>query len=65
MLIHAKTLDPYRSSNCYEISLQLVPTALQIAIEENVEFRQGLPRDYLSYMGIAHSEEVSYPSYPE
>lgn len=37
---------------------QLVPQAVQLAIEENVEFRRGLPRDYNRYMGIAHSEKV-------
>ena len=40
------------------VSFQLVPQALQIAIEEDVEFRQGLPRDYLNYMGIVHSDKV-------
>lgn len=37
----------------------MVPRALQIAIDEDVEFRRGLPREYSSYMGIAHSDMVS------
>lgn len=36
-----------------------MPRAIQVAIDEDVEFRKGLPRDYLSYMGIANSDEVS------
>lgn len=39
--------------------LQLVPAALQTAIAENVEFREGLPTDYLDYTGIVNSEDVS------
>ena len=44
-----------------EISLapfQLIPTALEIASQEDVEFRQSLPKDYLNYMGIAFSDLV-------
>lgn len=37
----------------------MVPRALQIAIDEDVEFRRGLPREYSSYMGIANSDMVS------
>jgi hypothetical protein len=36
-----------------------MPRALQVAIEEDVEFRKGLPRDYLNIMGIANSDVVS------
>ena len=39
-------------------SLQLVPRALQIATEEDLEFRQALPKDYLNYMGVAFSDKV-------
>ncbi|WAR18247.1 RIOX1-like protein [Mya arenaria] len=35
---------------------QLVPRALDIAIEEDLEFRQGLPIDYLNYMGLVNSD---------
>ncbi|MGH0148075.1 UNVERIFIED_CONTAM: hypothetical protein FKN15_020428 [Acipenser sinensis] len=37
--------------------LPQVSSPLQIAIEEDVEFRQGLPLDYLSYMGVQNSEK--------
>ena len=39
--------------------MQLLPAALDVAVAENPEFRSGLPRDYLQYTGIAHSESVS------
>jgi lysine-specific demethylase/histidyl-hydroxylase NO66 len=28
-------------------------------MEENIEFRRGLPADYLNFMGVAHSHESS------
>ena len=37
----------------------MVTSALQVAIEEDVEFRKGLPRNYLNYMGIVHSDAIS------
>lgn len=37
---------------------QVVPAALEIAMEEDVEFRQGLPLDYLTYMGVQNSDKV-------
>ena len=41
---------------------QLIPGALQIAFEEDREFRQGLPLNYLDFMGVANSELVRcYP----
>lgn len=36
----------------------MVPAALEIAMEEDVEFRQGLPLDYLTYMGVQNSDKV-------
>lgn len=38
----------------------MVPAALEIAMEEDVEFRQGLPVDYLTYMGVQNSDKVGY-----
>lgn len=35
-----------------------MPAAMQISMEEDVEFRRGLPLDYLQYMGVQHSEKV-------
>jgi hypothetical protein len=36
----------------------MVPQALAMAIEENVEFRKGLPTDYLNFMGIVNQDKV-------
>ena len=30
-----------------------------MAFEEDVEYRKALPRDYLGYMGVAFSDDVS------
>lgn len=37
---------------------QMLPAALEIAMEEDVEFRRGLPLDYLTYMGVQNSDLV-------
>ncbi|CAI5728392.1 unnamed protein product [Hyaloperonospora brassicae] len=34
----------------------LLPHALETAINTNVDLRRSLPRDYLSYMGVMHSD---------
>lgn len=36
----------------------LVPQALASALQMNQVLRRGLPRDYLDYMGVVHSDEV-------
>ncbi|KAJ8868367.1 hypothetical protein PR048_029883 [Dryococelus australis] len=36
---------------------QVIPAALKYALEEDVELRRGLPRDYLRYMGSVHSDQ--------
>ena len=43
---------------CWGITSQLVPAALGVAMEEDVEYRQGLPLDYLTYMGVQNSDKV-------
>lgn len=37
----------------------MIPRALELAIEDDVEFRQSLPLDYLNFLGVAHSDLVS------
>lgn len=44
-------------------SFQVVPVALEIAMEEDVEFRKGLPLDYLTYMGVQNSDKVDHQSF--
>ena len=38
---------------------QMLPAALEIAMEEDTEFRRGLPLDYLTYMGVQNSDKVN------
>jgi len=33
--------------------------ALSIAVEQDKQFRESLPTDYMNYMGIVHSANVS------
>ncbi|XP_075540098.1 bifunctional lysine-specific demethylase and histidyl-hydroxylase NO66-like [Dermacentor variabilis] len=40
-------------------SEQMIPQALQLAMEEDVEYRKSLPRGYLNYMGVANADVVS------
>lgn len=43
--------------NCFgDLLEKIMPAALQAAIEEDVAFREGLPLDYLDYMGVQNSE---------
>nr|KAG5711850.1 hypothetical protein BaRGS_026291 [Batillaria attramentaria] len=53
------TFSCYQRNTWGDLLERLVPRALQLAIEENVELRQGLPRDFLNYMGIVHSDKES------
>ncbi|XP_077409243.1 ribosomal oxygenase 1 isoform X2 [Vanacampus margaritifer] len=51
------TVSSYQKNSWGDLLQKLVPTALEIAMEEDVEFRQGLPLDYLSYMGVQNSDK--------
>ncbi|XP_075059814.1 ribosomal oxygenase 1 [Mixophyes fleayi] len=43
--------------NCWANLLgKLLPAALQIAAEEDIEFRKGLPLDYFDYMGVQNAD---------
>uniref|UniRef100_G3W9N5 Bifunctional lysine-specific demethylase and histidyl-hydroxylase n=1 Tax=Sarcophilus harrisii TaxID=9305 RepID=G3W9N5_SARHA len=50
------TLSTFQRNSWGDLLEPLLPAALQAAVEEDVEFRRGLPRDYLDYMGVQHSE---------
>lgn len=41
------------------VTFQVVTAAVRIAMEENIEFRKGLPHGYLNFMGVARSDESS------
>ncbi|XP_049612676.1 ribosomal oxygenase 1 isoform X1 [Syngnathus scovelli] len=51
------TVSSYQKNSWGDLLQKMVPTALEIAMEEDVEFRQGLPLDYLSYMGVQNSDK--------
>ncbi|KAL8610962.1 hypothetical protein ACOMHN_042578 [Nucella lapillus] len=53
------TFSCYQRNTWGDLLEKLVPQALAMAIEENVEFRRGLPRDYLNYLGIVHQDKES------
>jgi lysine-specific demethylase/histidyl-hydroxylase NO66 len=50
------TVSCYQLNSMGDLLEKLLPSALKIAMEEDVEFRQGLPTNYLHYMGVAHSD---------
>ncbi|XP_042246601.1 ribosomal oxygenase 1 [Thunnus thynnus] len=51
------TISSYQKNSWGDLLQKVVPAALEIAMEENVEFRQGLPLDYLTYMGVQNSDK--------
>ena len=55
--------DKLTQSTCEKSAFQMMPRALQIAFEEDIEFRKSLPKDYMNYMGVAFSDVVSRRSY--
>ena len=54
------TISCYQLNSWTDLLEKLLPAALAGASADNAEFREGLPRDYLSFMGVAHepSEEA-------
>jgi len=53
------TISSYQLNSWTDLLEKLVPAALVTAAAEDVEFREGLPRDYLGYMGVAHEDRES------
>uniref|UniRef100_A0A8C5G2P9 Bifunctional lysine-specific demethylase and histidyl-hydroxylase n=1 Tax=Gouania willdenowi TaxID=441366 RepID=A0A8C5G2P9_GOUWI len=51
------TISSYQKNSWGDLLHKLVPAALEIAIEEDVDFRRGLPLDYLTYMGVQNSDK--------
>ncbi|XP_072721789.1 ribosomal oxygenase 1 isoform X2 [Ciconia boyciana] len=52
------TVSSYQRNSWGDLLEKLLPAALQMAMEEDVEYRQGLPMDYLRYMGVTNSDAV-------
>ena len=53
------TLSVYQNTSWADFMEKLLPRALELAVEEDVEFRRGLPLDYLNHVGVIHSEQTS------
>ncbi|KAI4802219.1 hypothetical protein KUCAC02_020071 [Chaenocephalus aceratus] len=51
------TVSSFQKNSWGDLLHKVVPAALEIAMEEDVEFRQGLPLDYLTYMGVQNSDK--------
>lgn len=50
------TVSMYQKHSWADLFEKLVPAALQIAIEENIELRRGLPFDIYDNFGLVHSD---------
>eukprot|EP00079_Xenopus_tropicalis_P025774 XP_012819253.1 PREDICTED: bifunctional lysine-specific demethylase and histidyl-hydroxylase NO66 isoform X2 [Xenopus tropicalis] len=50
------TISSYQRNSWADLLEKVLPAALQVAVEEDVEFRKGLPLDYLEYMGVQHAD---------
>ena len=53
------TISAYQLNCWTDLLEKLLPAALTAASQEDVQFREGLPRDYLLNMGVAHEEMSS------
>ncbi|KAM3861032.1 ribosomal oxygenase 1 [Diretmus argenteus] len=51
------TVSSYQKNSWGDLLAKVVPAALEVALEEDVEYRQGLPLDYLTYMGVQNSDK--------
>jgi len=53
------TISCYQLNSWTDLLEKLLPAALATASAEDTTFREGLPRNYLSYMGVAHEDSAS------
>ncbi|KAM4043107.1 ribosomal oxygenase 1 isoform 1-T1 [Anomaloglossus baeobatrachus] len=52
------TVSSFQRNSWVDLLDRLLPAALQIAAEDDVQFRQGLPLDYLDYMGVQNTDSL-------
>ncbi|KAN0025020.1 hypothetical protein ACTFIV_009431 [Dictyostelium citrinum] len=52
------TVSTYLNNTWGDLIGKVLNRALEIANEECLEFREGLPRDYTQYLGVIHSDKV-------
>lgn len=50
------TLSCHQLNTYGDLLLKLLPAALETAIAQSVEFRRGLPIDYLNYTGVVNAD---------
>lgn len=50
------TISCHQLSSYGDLLEKMMPAALASAMEEDVDYRKGLPTDYLSYMGVCNSD---------
>ncbi|XP_076054844.1 bifunctional lysine-specific demethylase and histidyl-hydroxylase NO66 [Oratosquilla oratoria] len=53
------TLSTYQKTSWADYFERFLQQTLAVAVEEDVDFRKGLPFRYLSYMGVAHADQDS------
>jgi len=53
------TISAYQLNSWTDLLEKLLPAALAVASQQDVEFREGLPRDYLQHLGAVNSENES------
>ncbi|XP_047244298.1 ribosomal oxygenase 1 isoform X1 [Girardinichthys multiradiatus] len=51
------TISSYQKNSWGDLLQKVIPAALEVAMEEDVEFRRGLPLGYLTYMGVQNSDK--------
>ncbi|CAB1343079.1 unnamed protein product [Coregonus sp. 'balchen'] len=51
------TVSSYQKNSWGNLLAKVVPAALEMAMEDDVDFRRGLPVDYLTYMGVQNSDK--------
>ncbi|XP_041351839.1 ribosomal oxygenase 1-like isoform X2 [Gigantopelta aegis] len=51
------TVSAFQKNTWGDLLQKLLPSALQSAMEENLDFRKGLPLDYLNFMGVVNSDK--------
>uniref|UniRef100_A0A4W3JV16 Bifunctional lysine-specific demethylase and histidyl-hydroxylase n=1 Tax=Callorhinchus milii TaxID=7868 RepID=A0A4W3JV16_CALMI len=53
------TISTYQKHTWGNLLKKILPAALEGALQDDVEFRQGLPLNYLEYTGVQHCEKVN------
>jgi lysine-specific demethylase/histidyl-hydroxylase NO66 len=53
------TVSCHQLNSYGDLLEKLLPSALKMAMQEDIEFRRGLPVDYLRHLGVAHSDQAS------